>query len=149
MSVGEICVRSVDLIKPDESAEVAARRMLDRNVGSLVVVNELDNPIGIITDRDLTTRVLALGKNSLMTTVREVMTSEVRVISEDTSVEEALRVMRWGPYRRLPVVDGNNRVVGLVALDDVLDLLAEEFRSIGRLLGKEDPGVLANTGREL
>lgn len=143
MSVGKICVRSTDLVKPNESVEVAAHRMLDRNVGSLVVVNDRDEPIGIITDRDLTVRVLALAKDAATTTVGEVMTREVRVVSEDTTIEEALRVMRWGPYRRLPVVDKNKRLVGLVSLDDILNLLSEEFGTIRRLLDKENPNVLA------
>ncbi len=117
--------------------------MLDRNVGSLVVVNERQVPIGIITDRDLTVRALAAGLDVATTTVGDVMTPEPAVAMETTAIEDVLRIMRSGPYRRVPVVDADERLVGLVTLDDILDLLSEEFNSIGKLLRKEGPELLA------
>lgn len=143
MSVGRICVRSTDVTFDTESAQVVARRMLDRNVGSLVVVNERQEPVGIVTDRDLAVRVLAPGKDGATTSVGDVMTSNPRVVTEDMAIEDVLRIMRSGPYRRVPVVDANGRLVGLVTLDDVLDLLSEELNSIGTLLHKESPEFAA------
>ena len=145
MSVGDLCHRSVDVTRPDESVQMAARRMLDRNVGSLVVVNSLHQPVGIITDRDLTVRVLADGKSPLETTVADVMSANPDQIFETTAVEEALRVMRSGPYRRLPVIESSGRLVGIVTLDDILDLLSDEFRSIRTLLRHESPDSVAFT----
>lgn len=144
MAVGRICARSVDVIEPNETVQTAAGRMLGRNVGSLVVVNVRREPIGMLTDRDLTIRVLSAAKDAVQTVVGDVMTRDPQVVSETTEVEDVLRIMRSGPYRRLPVVDALGQLVGLVSLDDILDLLSEEFRSIGTLLRHETPEILAS-----
>ncbi len=142
MSVGRICVRQVDMATPHETAQEAAPRMLDRKVGTLVVVNEAREPIGIITDRDLSVRVVAQGRDAAETSVEEVMTAGPRCVVGETSIEEALRIMRSGEYRRLPVVSGR-KLIGLVSLDDILDHMLEEFASIRGLLQEESPRSLA------
>ncbi len=71
------------------------------------------------------------------------MTRLPQMIGEDAPIEEALGLMRCGPYRRLPVVTRDGRLVGILSLDDILDLLAEEFGEIGRLLRKESPESFA------
>lgn len=143
MSAGKLCVRSVDVADAEESALTAARRMNDRGVGTLVVVDAGREPIGMLTDRDLTVRVLAKGRDPVLTTVRDVMTPDPETVTECTSLEDALRVMRKGPCRRVPVVDGQGRLVGLLSLDDILELLASEFNSIRGLMRNESPAQLA------
>lgn len=143
MPVGKICARQVDVAKAEESVQAGAQRMLARKVGTLVVVNKLYEPIGIVTDRDLTVRVLAEGRDPSQTALCDVMTREVTTVSSETPVEDALRLMRIGSFRRLPVVDRSGKLSGLVSLDDILDLLSHEFHEIGRLLVDEDPGHLA------
>ena len=145
MSAGRICVREVDTATFDESAEVAAERMHQRAVGTLVVVNDSAQPVGIITDRDLVTRVLARGRMASDTLLRDVMTASPKTISEGDAIESALALMRRGNFRRVPVVDSNNKLVGLVTLDDVLMLIAREFSDIGRLLEHETPRSVAMT----
>lgn len=145
MSVGRICVREVDIAEPDESVQVAARRMHSRKVGTLVVVNEAREPIGLVTDRDLAVRVLAEAADPIGTTIRQVMTRCVYTVRENTAIEEALRIMRAGQCRRLPVVDAAGQLAGLISLDDILDLLTEEFKTIGELLREESPHSLAAT----
>lgn len=142
MSVGRICVRSVDIAEMDEAAIDCARRMHARKVGTLVVVDGEKRPLGMVTDRDLTVRVLAEGRDPTQTTIGEVMTRLPHTVHEETPIEEALGLMRCGPFRRLPVVDPDGRLVGLLSLDDIVDLLAEEFGQIGRLLRKESPESL-------
>jgi CBS domain-containing protein len=142
MSAGRICVREVDVISPQESAQAAAARMHDRKVGTLVVIDEQRMPIGIVTDRDLTVRVLAEGRDGSQTTVAEVMSAAPATVSEQTPIEDALRLMRSGAFRRVPVVDEDGRLAGLLSLDDILDLLAEEFRDIGQLIQEEQPRAL-------
>ena len=142
MSVGRICIREVDLAEPDESVQVAAARMNSRNVGTLVVVDENSRPVGIITDRDLAIGVVAKGYDPATTLVYEVMTIAPDVVEIDTSIEAAICRMRSGPFRRLPVVDCDGRLAGLVSLDDILDLLSEEFTEIGRLVRREGPASL-------
>lgn len=144
MSAGRICVRTVDTVEPGESVQAAAQRMHARNVGTLVVLNSRKEPVGIVTDRDLAVRVLARGLDPIETTVSRIMTRDLETVTEATAIEDALRVMRSGPVRRIPVVDDKGRLAGLLSLDDVLRLLSEEFQSIGRLLREETPETLAN-----
>jgi len=139
MSVGRLCVRKVDTANPDEPAFFAAQRMHQRAVGSLVVVNDAGQPVGIVTDRDLVSRVMAKDRSPTDTFVGEVMTPAPRTVSEQTSIESALLVMRSGHFRRIPVVDHTRKLVGLVTLDDILMLLAEELTDIGQLLERETP----------
>src|SRR5262245_28961225 len=134
MSVGRLCVREVDTARPDESVAVIAERMHQRAVGTLVVINARNQVIGIVTDRDLVSRVLAKGRNAAEMSVRDVMTIGPKTVCEWTQIESALLTMRTGKFRRIPVVDHTNKLVGLITLDDVLMLLAEEFSQIGRLL---------------
>jgi CBS domain-containing protein len=143
MSAGKICVREVDTAEIHESVQTAANRMNDRNVGTLLVLGGRGEPLGIVTDRDLAIRVLAKGKEAHDTNVGEVMTPFPQTVYEDTPIEEAIRIMRTGPYRRLPVVDHDGKLVGLLSIDDVLDVLAEEFTAIGKLLRAERPEALA------
>ncbi len=144
MSVGRICVREVDLALRDEPVRVAAQRMNSRNVGSLVVLDQDDIPIGLITDRDLAIRIVGKGLDPTTVTVGEVMTKAPEAINEDTTIEMAIARMRSGPFRRLPVVDDEGKLVGLVSLDNILELLVEEFSDIGKLLQKESPEGLAS-----
>jgi CBS domain-containing protein len=143
MSVGRICIREVDTAEPSESVQTIARRMNDRNVGTLVVIDDECRPTGIVTDRDLVVEVLARGRDSVQTTVGDVMTLGPRTVDENTPIEMALAAMRAGPYRRLPVVDRSGKLVGLVSVDDVLGLLAEELSEIGTLVRREGPECLA------
>ncbi len=144
MTAGKICVREVDLAKPDETVQVAAQRMHSHNVGSLLVLNQFSAPIGLVTDRDLAIRVVAQGLDPTDATVEQVMTQSPESVHEDTSIEEVLTRMRSGPFRRLPVVDSNDKLVGILSLDDVLNLLIDEFHEIGQLLRKESPSSLAD-----
>ena len=144
MSVGRLCIREVDLADPDEAVQWAARRMLDRNVGCLVVLGSAGEPLGILTDRDVALRVVAEGRDGGATKVAEVMTPTPDAIHEDLPLEMALSHMRAGPFRRLPVVDNDGKLIGLISLDDILDLLAEEFREVGSLLRQEGPRSLAD-----
>lgn len=142
MSVGRICIREVDTAEPDESVAVVAHRMHQHAVGTLVVVNKVGEAVGIVTDRDLVARVLAKGLSPSQTTLREVMTIAPKTLREDTSIESALLIMRTGRFRRVPVVDESNHLVGLVTLDDVLMLLGEELGQIGRLIKRETPRAI-------
>jgi CBS-domain-containing membrane protein len=143
MSVGKICVRQVDVARPEESVQSGAQRMRARKVGTLIVVNKLLEPIGIVTDRDLTVRVLADGRDPSQTLLHDVMTRDLTTVSSETPVEDALRFMRKGSFRRLPVVDRAGKLSGLVSLDDILHLLSHEFGEVGRLLVQESPESLA------
>ncbi|MCB9898161.1 MAG: CBS domain-containing protein [Planctomycetes bacterium] len=142
MTIGRICRREVDLARGDESALAAAQRMATRNVGSLLVLDGARRPVGILTDRDIALRLVAAGRDAYTTTVAAIMTSEPHVVSEQTPIEDALAVMRAHGMRRLPVVDRAGALVGVVSLDDVVELLADEFDDVRRLLDKTSPRAL-------
>jgi CBS domain-containing protein len=143
MSIGRICIREVDVAEPYESVQIAARRMHDRRVGALVVVNKAREPVGIVTDRDLTVRVLAEGLDVVETPLAEIMTRPARCVPQATPIEEAVRLMRQGAFRRLPVVEDSGKLAGIVTMDDILDLVTEELREIGGVLAEETPRILA------
>ena len=90
-----------------------------------------------MTDRDIVTRVVAEGRNPHGTGIRDVMTSRPKTINEETPIESAIAMMRSGGFRRLPVVDQAGKLAGIVTLDDILALFAEEFVDVGLLLDKE------------
>jgi len=139
MSVGRICTRYVDLADTEETIQAAAQRMEERKVGTLVILNPAKEPIGILTDRDLVLRALSHDATPCETRVGAVMTRNPRTVSEAAPIEQALSLMRSGGFRRLPVVRADGTLVGLISLDDILSLLAEEFAQIGSLVEKEMP----------
>jgi CBS domain-containing protein len=120
MRVSELCVRQVEVASPKETAAEAARRMHDRAVGTLVVVDELTRPLGILTDRDLMARCIADLHDPRRTPVGRVMSAPVAWVHESVEVESALEEMARLRVRRLAVVDERERLVGLLALDDAL-----------------------------
>ena len=93
MSVGRICLRDVDLVQPEENACEAARRMRERGVGMLLVLDQVKRPVGLVTDRDLAMRVVVAGRDPRRATVREVMTPHPRTAGEKTPIECALSLM--------------------------------------------------------
>ena len=143
IDVGNICQRDLDLVGPDDSVASAADRMRQRTVGSLIVVDGSKHPIGIITDRDLVIRALADAKDADTTPVSEVMTPDIVVATADTSINSALRLMRDGPFRRLPIVDQEGVLIGLVTIDDMLIRIGREFGEIGSLIELETPAAAA------
>lgn len=124
--------------------QVAAQRMNSRNVGSLVVVDAENRPIGMLTDRDLAMRIVGESRDATQTKVGDVMSPVPRTVNEQAEIEEALSLMRTGPCRRMPVVNDAGVLVGLVSLDDILQSLAGEFRGIDQLLQHESPASLAS-----
>lgn len=139
MSIGRICRREVHVASTTESARAVAERMREHNVGTMVVLDERKRPAGVVTDRDLVLRVMAEGRDPAKTPVMLAMTVAPKSVSETTPIEDVLRIMRSGRFRRVPVVDAAGALVGVVSLDDVLELLAEEFQTIGGLIAAESP----------
>jgi len=139
MSAGRICRREVHTAALGESVRAVAKRMREVNVGTVVVMDERGRPAGILTDRDLAMRVIAEERDAKMTPVLEVMTVVPKTVREETPIEDVLGLMRSQRCRRIPVVGRDDRLVGVITLDDILELLAEEFGTIGGLLRSEEP----------
>lgn len=145
MSVKRYCSRNVDTVTPAESVQTAAGRLHARKVGCLVVVDALNQrqPIGIVTDRDIAVRVVAEGRDPQSTCISDIMTLFPDKVREDTSIQDALRIMRSGSFRRVPVINEDGSLVGLLSLDDVLRAVARELSDVSRLIEQEGPTSLA------
>jgi CBS domain-containing protein len=133
MSVGKICIRTVVTARPDETVDIAAKRMKQFDVGALVIVEE-NKPIGIITDRDLVLRVLAQDGVPKEKELRSVMSGSLVCVPEYMPLEDAMNLMRGYQIRRLIVVNDARELVGIFTLDDMLELMGEEQQAIAGLL---------------
>jgi CBS domain-containing protein len=110
--------RGVELTDPDATLQDAARTMAEEDVGFLPV-GEKDRMIGMITDRDIAVRAVAQGRDPKKTKVRDVMTERVLYCFEDEDADKAAESMSREQIRRLPIVDRNKRLVGVVSLGDI------------------------------
>jgi len=134
MNIKQICSRVVVVAEPETDLREAARLMRDHHVGALVVIDKRDGvtrPLGIVTDRDIVVTVVAADNvNPESLTVRDLMSGELAVAVESDGVFEAVDRMQDSGARRLPVVDGDGRLVGILSLDDVLRMLASELTAL-------------------
>ena len=118
MLIKDVMTRDVDTIAPDTTLEVAARHMRDRDIGSLPV-GENDKLVGMVTDRDIVLNAVATALDPTTTTAREVMSPKLLYCFEDQSVEDVLANMADVQVRRLPVLNREKRLVGIVSIGDL------------------------------
>jgi CBS domain-containing protein len=140
MAIGELCNREVVVVTRETSVADAAQLMRHHHVGDVVVVMEEGGqrtPVGILTDRDVVVEVVAAGLDPTTLTVGEIMAPGLASVQEKTGVFEAIRYMRDKGVRRLPVVGEGGVLIGILALDDLLELLAEELGALARLVARE------------
>ena len=117
MKVSEVMTSDVQTVSPDQSAREAASFMLRAEAGS-IPVTEGDRVIGMITDRDIAVRGVAEGRGP-DTPVRDLMTDHIICAREDDNVDDVARRMSQEQVRRLPVLDADNRLCGIVSLGDL------------------------------
>ena len=140
MPVGEICNREVVTAERSMVVTEAARLMRAHHVGDLVVVEAQqggNSPVGIVTDRDIVVEVVAAGVNPEALNVSDIMGPDLATVHENEGLFEAMRYMRDKGVRRMPVVDGSGGLVGILTLDDLLELLAEEMTEMAKLVSHE------------
>ena len=118
MQIREIMTPDVEVIRPDDTLRTAAKMMADYDVGALPI-GENDRLVGMITDRDITVRGVAQGRDPEKTTVREAMSGRVLYCFEDDDIAEVARKMGDWQVRRLPVLNREKRLVGIVSLGDL------------------------------
>ena len=116
--VRDVMTSNPESVSERDSIRDVARIMKDRDTGVVPVVDGR-KVIGLITDRDIVVRGLAEGKNLESARVNEIMTQSIRSVREDTPVNEALELMSRAEIRRVPVVNQNNELVGIVSLGDI------------------------------
>jgi CBS domain-containing protein len=118
MQLNRIMTEYVEVIALEMSIQEAAEQMRTLDVGVLPVCHG-GRLVGMLTDRDLAIRAVADGRDPKITTVEEIMTRQIASCFEDQDIEEAERVMEKNQIRRLPVLDHDNRIVGIVSLGDL------------------------------
>ncbi len=135
MKLSNIFTKKVITAGPEATLASIARLMREHNVGDVVVVED-ERPIGIITDRDL---AMALGADDLCpeTPVHKVMSRRVLAIQDDSSIFTATKFVREGMVRRLPIVNDEDRVVGMVSMDDLLWFLGRELFNLAEGIKRE------------
>jgi CBS domain-containing protein len=139
MKTAELCRRAAVTVTVDTSLAEVAKLMRREHVGSVVVIaaDAGAKPVGIVTDRDIVVEVVAARLDPGTMTAGEVMTASPVVARGDDDVWWALKTMRDHGVRRLPIVDDGQNVVGLIALDDVMQHVGTTMRDIAQLIGSE------------
>ena len=139
LTAGEICTRNVVFTDPGMMLDVAARLMRSRHVGALVVVEERSPRerivVGMVTDRDLATAVVALERDPKSFRVGDVMSGDVVTAREGDSMLDVLAVMRRKKVRRVPVTGAQGELIGIVSVDDVLAIVAEQLQALAAAVG--------------
>lgn len=140
MPVSDICNREVIIVQRETTVNEAAKLMRQHHVGSVVVVEERKGvkvPVGIVTDRDLVVEVMAPDLVQMVITVADIMGQKLVTVQDGMGIYESIQYMRGEGVRRLPVVDSKGGLIGILALDDLLELLAEELLDLARLVKHE------------
>lgn len=140
MFVRDICQRNVITGASDFSVRQAAQIMRDRNVGDLVITEKLgglEKPIGIITDRDIVTLVIAQSADPDEISVVDIMKYHPVVVNENQSIQEVIKNMHHLGIRRIPVVDDRGFLAGIVSCDDVLLIMARDLQHLAGIVGQQ------------
>ena len=127
MKVDQYCKRSVTAINSSADISEAARLMREKHVGFLAVFKDGDairKPIGVLTDRDIVLQVTARDIDPHVVTVQDVMTREPMIANDNDEISDLVQGMRLAGIRRVPVVDARGALVGIIALDDLIDVIA-------------------------
>lgn len=140
MPIGEFCNREVVFATRETSIPEAAQLMRKFHVGDLVVVDEIDSkrvPVGIVTDRDIVIEIVSQSLDLNEFSVGDIMSPQLISVQEKEGVFEAIRLMRAKGIRRIPVVNHEGGLEGIVSADDILDLLAEEMTELAKVVPRE------------
>lgn len=141
MTVGEICNREVTIVERHESVLVAAQLMRQHHVGDVVVVEQAGEgvrPVGIVTDRDIVLELVAKSVDAQGVAVADIMNPELFTAQEQDEVGQLLEQMQAKGVRRVPVVDASGNLAGIVTVDDVVDILAEQMTMLVNLVRREN-----------
>jgi CBS domain-containing protein len=140
MSAGEYCNRDVVVVAKADTVQEAINLMRQYHVGSVVVVEETGDkprPVGILTDRDILIEILAEDVELDAVTIGDVMSYELVTVKDDSPLLDAVSIMKDKGVRRLPVVNDTGGLEGILSVDVVIELLAEELSNIAKLISNE------------
>ena len=140
MSIGDVCNRDVVIADRSDSILDAVRLMRKYHVGDVVVVEEKEGhrrPVGILTDRDIVIELLAAGVDLGALTISDAMSFDLLTLRESDDLMDGIERMQQRGVRRAPVVDERDALVGILTVDDVIDLISEQLWSVTKLIGRE------------
>ncbi|MCB1984274.1 MAG: CBS domain-containing protein [Burkholderiales bacterium] len=140
MPISELCNREVVVIQKDEPVLEAARLMRQHHVGDVIIVEEqsgIKKPIGIVTDRDIVVEIMATELDPAVITVGDITVPKLVTVQENTGIFDVIQYMRRKAVRRSPVIDDRGELIGIITLDDLLQLLAEELSELATLAKRE------------
>ena len=140
MRVGEYCNREVVVVEEDGSITETAQIMREYHVGDVIIVRSQNGkqiPKGILTDRDIALEIVAKSADPEIVRAGDAMSYELTTVNEDDDLMHAIEIMRDKGIRRLPVVDIDEALVGILTVDDVLDLVSEVFIDIVHLVDQQ------------
>ena len=140
MNAGEICNREVIIVKRENTIQEAAELMRKYHVGDVVVVEEREGmrlPVGILTDRDIVVAIVARDLKADEIAVGDAMSTDLLTAGEDDEILETIKRMRGKGVRRIPVVNSAGGLEGIIAVDDLVDLLAEQLTDLVDLISTE------------
>ncbi len=140
MLVSEFCNREVIIVDRATTILEAAKLMRSEHVGDLVVTDKRNGrqvPVGILTDREIVVELLAEEVDLDKVSIGDAMSYELLSVKEQNGLQETIEIMRNHGVRRLPVVDDNGALVGIVTVDDLMELIAEQLTDLVRLVGNE------------
>lgn len=140
LNVGNVASRIVVVAEPRTPVVRVAQLMRENHIGAVIVIEDAaprNRPVGLITDRDLVIEVLAMDVNPQTLTAGDVMTANPHTVCESDAIFDAVETMRRTGVRRLPVVDAERRLVGIVTFDDLVELLAQELGGLAGAIRRE------------
>lgn len=140
MSVGQCCQSDPVTVHESLTVREVAKLMEVQDVGCVIAVDGEDRPVGILTDRDITVRALRRGLDADELTVRDIMEREVSTVRQRTPLTTAMRRMRADAVRRLPVVDGDGKVVGLFHWSHAIGIVSDELRHAAQVAAAQNQG---------
>ncbi|WP_408958494.1 CBS domain-containing protein [Natrinema sp. 74] len=138
MPVENLARSDVITAPPDESIRDLAATMQDEAVGSVVITDD-GTPAGIVTDRDLVTQVLAAGTDPDDVVAEDVMADDPHTIDHDAGFYQATELMSERGVRRLPVTGPDGELAGIITVDDLNELLADEHQELAEIIRKQRP----------
>lgn len=140
MQVGEICTREVVCASSETTISAAAKLMRQYHIGDVIVTRELGGrriPLGIVTDRDIVLGVVAPELSATTLTVGDIMGPELITATVSDDVFDAMQRMRNKGVRRIPIVQEDGDLAGILSIDDIIEILAEEMNQLARLISRE------------
>ena len=138
MPVQNLARSDIVTAAPDESIQELATTMRDEDVGC-VVITDGDAPVGIVTDRDLVMRLLASETDPDEVVAEDVMSEDPRTIDDNAGFYHATELMSEHGVRRLPVTDADGTLTGIITIDDLNELLADEQQQLAGVIRQQRP----------